>query len=283
MIMRMNFTRFLAAFLTLGLSAGAAAADFTVDGISYDITSADEKTAGVTEGTYAGAVVIPASVTNDGTTYSVTSIESYAFFYSDITSISIPGTITKIGSNAFYSCKGLTTVNLPEGIVSLGNNAFGQCSFIESINIPASVTTIGNMTFDNCYSLKEIYSLAATPASCSSSSFSRVETGSCTLYIPEGAKDAYNIAPWNEFGNIVETDFAGVEGIASDTESGATIYGASGNIVIENAAIGTTVTVYSANGSIFYNGVISDADTNIPVPSGIYIVKCGNKTEKVIL
>lgn len=281
--MRKNFTKLLVSVLALGTPLSVAAEDFTVDGISYDITSADEKTVSVTEGSYAGVINIPSTVTNGGTDYTVTGIASYAFFYTDITAINIPSTVTQIASNAFYSCKGLTTVNLPENLVSLGNNAFGQCSFLESINLPASITSIGNMAFDNCTSLTKIYSLSMTPPSCTSTSFSRVNMESCTLYIPEGAKEAYNISPWNGFGNITETDFAGTEEIASNTQSETSIYGTSGKIKIENAIAGTTVTIYTANGSIFYNGITAEGNTEISVPGGIYIVKCGNQTKKVIL
>lgn len=281
--MRKNFTRLLVAVFALCTSLSAAAADFVVDGISYDITSADEKNVSVTEGSYAGVINIPSTVTNDGTDYTVTGIASYAFFYTDITAINIPSTVTQIASNAFYACKGLTTVNLPENLVSLGNNAFGQCSFLESINLPASITSIGNMAFDNCTSLTKIYSLSTTPPNCSASSFSRVNMESCTLYIPEGAKEAYDISPWNEFGEIVETDFAGTEEIASDAQAETSIYGISGKIIIENAAAGTAVTIYTVNGSIFYNGITGEANTEISAPNGIYIVKCGNLTQKVIL
>ena len=91
----------------------AGAADFEVDGIYYKILSSEDKTVEVTSGSneYSGAVTIPASVTYNSITYSVTSIGESAF--SDcygLTSIEIPSSVTSIGDYAFVYCDGLTSV-----------------------------------------------------------------------------------------------------------------------------------------------------------------------------
>ncbi|MDE7166283.1 MAG: leucine-rich repeat domain-containing protein, partial [Bacteroidaceae bacterium] len=89
------------------------ASDFTVDGISYNITSAEEHTVAVTSGTirYVGSVVIPKSVAYGNVTYSVTTIGSEAFWgCSGLTSITIPNSVTTIGEGAFYGCKKLTSI-----------------------------------------------------------------------------------------------------------------------------------------------------------------------------
>ena len=95
-----------------------------------------------------GNVVIPATVTYLGTTYSVTSIGDQAFFNCEgLTSVTIPNSVTSIGSSAFYLCTGLTSVTIPNSVTSIGEYAFEYCSNLTSITIPNSVTSIGNYTF----------------------------------------------------------------------------------------------------------------------------------------
>ncbi len=77
--------KFLLAWACLLLPFVAHAYDFNVDGIYYDITS--DSTVSVTylysgsqnENTYSGDIVIPATVSYNSQTYSVTSIGGYAF------------------------------------------------------------------------------------------------------------------------------------------------------------------------------------------------------------
>ncbi len=92
------------AMMLLPMVAGAETVE--IDGIYYELVS-KIKEATVTNkpsgyGYYSGKVVIPATVTYEGTEYSVTSIGEYAFGSSSgLTSITIPNSVTSIGSEAF--------------------------------------------------------------------------------------------------------------------------------------------------------------------------------------
>ena len=116
--------------LLLLCATAATAHDFVVDGIYYNITNDTNKTVKVTyKGTsysyysneYTGSVVIPESVTYNGTTYSVTSIGQSAFGgCTGLTSIEIPNSVTSIGESAFHGCTGLTSIEIPNSVTSIG-------------------------------------------------------------------------------------------------------------------------------------------------------------------
>jgi len=92
-----------------------------------------------------GSITIPASVT---------SIGSFAFSgCTGLTSITIPASVTSIGHWTFYGCTGLTSITIPASVTSIGDFAFNGCTGLTSIIIPASVTSIGMRAFSGCTGL----------------------------------------------------------------------------------------------------------------------------------
>ncbi len=162
----MNTIKHLFTALLLLCATVATAHDFEVDGIYYDILSEEDKTVAVTyrgsyynsyDNEYTGSVVIPESVTYNGTTYSVTSIGEIAFRgCTGLTSITIPNNVTSIGNYAFLGCTGLTSITIPNSVTSIGHNAFSGCNGLTSVEIGNSVTSIGNHAFDGCKGLTSI-------------------------------------------------------------------------------------------------------------------------------
>ena len=70
--------------------------------------------------------------------------------------MTIPNSVTSIGSRAFQSCSSLTTVTIPNSVTSIGDDAFQACSSLTSLTLGNSVTSIGDLAFDYCNSLTSI-------------------------------------------------------------------------------------------------------------------------------
>ena len=71
-----------------------------------------------------------------------------------LTSLTIPKGITRIGGRAFYSCSALSQVNLPDGLQRIDEFAFCRTLLI-GVTVPQSVTMIGCGAFA-CSSLTEL-------------------------------------------------------------------------------------------------------------------------------
>ncbi len=99
------------------------------------------------------SVTIPSTI--GGKT--VTGIEGYAFNGSNVTSITLPNTLTKIDGHAFYGASKLTSISIPSSVTSIDAYAFEFCTSLKSITIPGTVKTIGNGAFYGCSSLANVY------------------------------------------------------------------------------------------------------------------------------
>ncbi|MDR1678810.1 MAG: leucine-rich repeat domain-containing protein [Prevotellaceae bacterium] len=96
---------------------------------------------------YANDPQFPGSLTTVNIGNRVNTIPQSAFVgNSKLTTISIPGSVTTIGAEAFMNC-GLTNISIPEGVTTIGNDAFRDCNKLTSVSISASVTTIGKSAF----------------------------------------------------------------------------------------------------------------------------------------
>jgi hypothetical protein len=85
----------------------------------------------------------------------LTSIGQLAFYYSGLTSITIPRTLTSIGDYAFLSARSLSSVTFEANsqLTTIGTYAFYSATSLTTITIPRSVTSIGSLAFNGTSSL----------------------------------------------------------------------------------------------------------------------------------
>lgn len=86
----------------------------------------------------------------------VKTIEMSAFSYSSIQSVSIPDSVTEIGSRAFYNCSKLESVTLPENLQTIPSSCFGYCTGLTGVTIPGGVTEIEWYAFQHCEKLSRV-------------------------------------------------------------------------------------------------------------------------------
>lgn len=102
-----------------------------------------------------GDLVIPSTVTYDGTTYTVTEVKANAFISTDITSVVVPETVKEVGKSAFAFCSSLVSASL-KGTTNLGSDAFVQCISLQTAELSDELDYIRPGTFYYCSSLKNI-------------------------------------------------------------------------------------------------------------------------------
>lgn len=163
--------RKLLLLLTTMLPIVASAYDAEIDGIYYNFSGTqatvtfqgriDKYPFYATD--YSGNITIPESVTYEGKTYTVTSLDGSAFKECDnLTSITIPKSVTSIGYECFYSCDNLTTAIIGSNesdiaSTSIGGRAFYFCHSLDSVLIGNNVKEIGRDAFYECTNLVSLY------------------------------------------------------------------------------------------------------------------------------
>jgi hypothetical protein len=103
-----------------------------------------------------GAVYIPAVVDGNPVVKVGDSSSIFGIGNSTVTSVTIPDSVTSIGSKAFYACNRLTSITIPDSVTSIGEYAFSSCASLSSVIIGNSVTSIGKDAFFFCTSLTSI-------------------------------------------------------------------------------------------------------------------------------
>ena len=91
-------------------------------------------------------ITIPDTASDGATTYDVTTIESQAFSFNNLTSVTIGNNVTSIGDLAFSNNQ-LTSATIGNSVTSIGANTFFN-NQLTSVTIGNSVTSIGIGAFE---------------------------------------------------------------------------------------------------------------------------------------
>ncbi len=71
----------------------------------------------------------------------------------NITNVTIPGSITNIGTSAFSGSSGLIGVTMLSGVATIGDYAFSGCTNLTSLVMSNGVTSLGTAAFSGCAKL----------------------------------------------------------------------------------------------------------------------------------
>ena len=125
-------------------------------------------------------------------------------------SVTMPDSISTIGSLAFAGCSDLVSVTIGNGITVIPTFAFFSCNSLPGVTIPDSVTSIESSAFKNCSSLNDVYFSGNAPIP-GSSAF--LNTGQAPVYYRLGTigwEATYSgrpTAPWNPLIQIDDGNF----------------------------------------------------------------------------
>ncbi len=192
-------------------------------------------------------VVIPATLSG----HPVTTIGQYAFVGYNITSVTIPNSVTSVEDYAFYYCTSLTSVTLPNSFISIGN----------------SVTNIGVAAFANCTRLASIIVDASNPAYSSGGGVLFDKANATLLQFPGGLGGSYRIP--NSVTSIGQDAFEGSHITTVTIPNSVTNIGQD---AFANGTILTNINVDAANPAYSsMNGVLFDKAqaTLLQFPGGL--------------
>ena len=287
-------------------ATGAWAQEFTFDNLTYTVTDATAKTVELTGYVTApeGALTIPATVTNESTEYSVTSIGSWAFSWcSRLTAVTIPEGVATIGSRAFF-LSALTQVTLPEGLTNISNMSFEGCAALAQINLPNSLTSIANRAFYGCTSLTEV----TLPDGLTKIEFFTFYGCSALekVTLPEGItyigdKAFYKCSGLTEMTVLATTPPTVGTDVFLNVSRTIPVYVPAASLADYQAAAVWNEFNLQAIGIRIYNGtlhnpqglhltlydmqgrqVYSGTDATVSQPAGVYVVRCNGASGKVL-
>ena len=131
-------------------------------------------------------------------TCAVNTIGTKAFYKcTNLTTIVLPKTITKINSAAFAE-SGITGANIPDNVTKVDGDAFAYCNNLKTVTIGSKVSELAQGVF---YSspVKDAYVYAVTPPKVSAYLFSSKPV----IHVYAASLEAYKASDWAQYGTLV--------------------------------------------------------------------------------
>lgn len=177
-----------------------------------------------------------------------------------------------VGTRMFFKVNA-SKITLPETVTKINTYAFYNSTNLKNVIIGENVTFIGNYAFKGC-PLECVICKRETPATISTNVFDNGIPANATLVVPtEAAVEIYkNTNIWKKFGNIISYDRY-ITNISTIAENAA-ISVKDGRIIVSDD---TEVAIYTIAGKLMAKG----NNGEYTLPTGTYIVKIGNKAIKV--
>ena len=188
----------------------------------------------------------------------------------------IPAGVKTVAPFAFFSVGHLHTLTAPAGIELFGNSAFAFSRSLSWVSLPDANFLIRDLAFCGCASLKSITVKSKTPPRTAFDAFEGVPVSSVKLNVPKGAGAAYKAdSEWKAFKIVVEAT-------ANVLLPEARIYTADGRLYL-TLSRAETVHIYNVSGALVRTFNAPAGETSITLPQGVYVVRAGERTEKVFI
>ena len=237
-------------------------------------------------------------------TYTVTEMDDdVTNFCPYLTSMSIPSTITSLGTAVFYSCEKLqyvksyipiyqvyndvkvlmaapleaTEYEVDMDCSRIWNNAFKYTEQLKTLTLPRSLTYIGYNAFIGCKSLTDIYAYARPVPYTEWDAFEGIDKSAITVHVYASAVDSYKEAWGEEFNYVTMPDPQPIT-LTIDVADIGTL-----GSLIEEAAAEKGSTIYDVVG-ITVTGTINNDDmyTLSSMCTGVYTLNTIDLSEASI-
>lgn len=221
--------------------------------------------------------------------------------------LKLPEELERINDGTFSYCNNLNEIKWSENLKVIGNKSFGKI-WMKSLELPEGLTTIGENVFEStvteklilpstlnslaysafrlCTAIKEVYAKSAIPPILNINESVVPFPKDAVLYVPVGTRELYlSTFCRGEFKEIIETENfpTSVDGVVTDNAAYG-VCGGNGTISIVNSCKAVApYYIYTTDGTLYNKGVAAMGTTAVDAGKGVYIVKTGNGTHRVIV